>query len=75
MSDIYAILEADLGNSSDLERAGGSIEDAIAGNIEIDMLATLSIAWIWTIPWTVLAYAMIYFKLFGAQAHTLADQE
>ncbi len=36
-------------------------------------LLTLGIAWIWTIPWTILAYAMIYFKLFGAEAHTLAD--
>jgi uncharacterized membrane protein len=41
----------------------------------INMLGvlTLGIAWFWTIPWTVLAYAMIYFKLFGAEAHTLAD--
>ena len=45
MSDIYATPEADLGNSSASERAGGAIEDAIAGNIEIDMLATLGEAW------------------------------
>ncbi len=36
-------------------------------------LLTLGIAWIWTIPWSVLAFAMIYVKLFGAEAHTLAD--
>ncbi len=36
-------------------------------------LLTLGIAWIWTIPWSILAFAMIYVKLFGAEAHTLAD--
>ncbi len=36
-------------------------------------LLTLGIAWIWTIPWSVLGIAMIYVKLFGAEAHTLAD--
>ncbi|MFT5219936.1 MAG: putative membrane protein [Planctomycetota bacterium] len=35
---------------------------------------TLGIAWIWTIPWSVLAFAMVYLKLFGAEAETLADQ-
>ena len=45
MSDIYATPQADLGNSAASERAGGSIEDAIAGNIEIGMLDTLGEAW------------------------------
>ena len=36
-------------------------------------LLTLGIAWIWTLPWSVLGVAMIYVKLFGAEAHTLAD--
>lgn len=34
---------------------------------------TLGIAWIWTLPWSVLALAMVYVKLFGAEAHTLAE--
>lgn len=33
----------------------------------------LGIPLIWIIPWTTLAYALIYFKLFGAEAETLAD--
>lgn len=41
----------------------------------INMLGvfTLGIAWIWTIPWSVLAFAMVYTRLFGAEAQTLAD--
>jgi uncharacterized membrane protein len=41
----------------------------------INMLAmfTLFIAWIWTIPWSVLTMSMVYTKLFGAEPHTLAD--
>ena len=41
----------------------------------INMLAvfTLGIAWIWTIPWSVLAFSMVYTRLFGAEAQTLAD--
>ncbi len=31
------------------------------------------IGWIWTVPWTVLAMAMVYQKIFGVEAHTLAD--
>jgi hypothetical protein len=27
----------------------------------------------WIVPWMALAYAMVYFKLFGAEAQTLAD--
>ena len=34
---------------------------------------TLGIAWIWTIPWSILAMAMVYEKIFGVEAHTLAD--
>ena len=34
---------------------------------------TLGIAWIWTIPWSVLAIAMVYEKIFGIEAQTLAD--
>lgn len=34
---------------------------------------TLGIAWIWTIPWSILAMAMVYQKIFGVEAHTLAD--
>jgi len=33
----------------------------------------LGIPLIWIVPWTALAYSMIYFKLFGAEAQTLAD--
>ena len=33
----------------------------------------LGIPLIWIVPWIALAYAMIYFKLFGAEAQTLAD--
>jgi len=41
----------------------------------INMLGvfTLGIAWIWTVPWSVLAMAMVYEKIFGVEAHTLAD--
>jgi len=45
MSDIYATPEADLGKVNQSARAGGSIEDAIAGNIEIGMLETMGEAW------------------------------
>jgi uncharacterized membrane protein len=33
----------------------------------------LGIPLIWIVPWVALAYAMLYFKLFGAEARTLAD--
>ena len=36
-------------------------------------ILTLGIAWIWTIPWSVLAMAMVYQKIFGVEAHTLAE--
>ncbi len=34
---------------------------------------TLGIAMIWTIPWSMLAISMVYMKIFGVEAHTLAD--
>jgi hypothetical protein len=88
MDDIYAAPASDLARQVRSERGGGNIEDAIAGNIEVSMLGTLGEAWrdlkgfklkchiakaIWIVPWTALAYAMVYFKLFGAEAQTLAD--
>jgi hypothetical protein len=45
MNDIYATPEADLGVNHSSDRAGGSIEDAISGNIEISMLGTMGEAW------------------------------
>jgi len=45
----------------------------LIGIINILGVFTLFIAWIWTIPWSVLTMAMVYNKLFGAEAHTLAD--
>ncbi len=33
----------------------------------------LGIPLIWIVPWVSLAYALVYFKLFGAEAATLAD--
>ena len=33
----------------------------------------LGIPLIWIAPWVTLAYAMLYFKLFGAESQTLAD--
>ncbi|MDH5353092.1 MAG: hypothetical protein OEY09_01505 [Gammaproteobacteria bacterium] len=41
----------------------------------INMLGilTLTIAWIWTIPWSALTMSMVYTRLFGAEAQTLAD--
>ena len=34
---------------------------------------TLTISWIWTMPWSVLTMSMVYTKLFGAEPQTLAD--
>ena len=41
----------------------------------INVLAvfTLGIAWIWTIPWSILTMSLIHIKLFVAEAQTLAD--
>ena len=33
----------------------------------------LGIPLIWFVPWLTLAYALLYFKLFGAEAGTLAE--
>ena len=45
VGDIYATPESNLAPKIRSERGGGNIEDAIAGNIEISMLATLGEAW------------------------------
>ena len=45
MDDIYATPESDLAQNIRSERGGGNIEDAIAGNIDVRMLATLGEAW------------------------------
>ena len=45
----------------------------LMGLINILAIFTLGIAWIWTIPWSVLTMSMVYTKLFGAEPHTLAD--
>ncbi|MCP4236217.1 MAG: hypothetical protein GY770_22005 [Aestuariibacter sp.] len=45
----------------------------LIGIINMLGVLTLTIAWIWTIPWSVLTMSMIYTKLFGAEAQTLAD--
>ncbi len=45
----------------------------LIGIINVLGVFTLFIAWIWTIPWSVLTMSMIYTKLFGAEAHTLAE--
>ena len=45
MSNVYATPEADLNYSNASDRAGGSIEDAISGNIEISMTGTMGEAW------------------------------
>jgi hypothetical protein len=45
MGDIYATPEADLAPSQPGNRGGGNVEDAIAGNIEVNMLETLGEAW------------------------------
>jgi len=45
MNNVYATPEADLNYTSTSGRAGGSIEDAISGNIEISMTGTMGEAW------------------------------
>lgn len=45
MSNIYATPEAELRNDAAGDRAGGNIEDAIAGNIDISMTGTMGEAW------------------------------
>ena len=41
--------------------------------INLIAMIPLGLGWIWTIPWSVLAFAMVYIKIFGAEVHTLAD--
>jgi len=45
----------------------------LLGIINMLGIFTLFIAWIWTIPWSVLTMSMVYTKLFGAEPQTLAD--
>jgi uncharacterized membrane protein len=45
MGDIYATPEADLAQNIESYRAGGNIDDAVAGNFEVNMLETLGEAW------------------------------
>ena len=45
MTNVYATPESDLGYKTTSERTGGSVEDAIAGNIEISMTGTMGEAW------------------------------
>jgi hypothetical protein len=45
IGDIYATPESDLAQSRPGARRGGNVEDAIAGNIEVNMLETLGEAW------------------------------
>jgi hypothetical protein len=44
-SDIYATPESDLSRQPRSGRAGGNLEDAVSGNIEVNMLQTLGEAW------------------------------
>lgn len=40
----------------------------------INVLGMITIiGWIWTVPWTILTLSMVYQKMFGVEAHTLAD--
>ena len=45
----------------------------LIGFVNTLAIFTLGIAWIWTIPWSVLTMSMVYTKLFGAEPGTLAD--
>jgi len=45
MENVYAAPESDLRDETSLHRTGGSVEDAISGNIEIGMIATMGAAW------------------------------
>ena len=45
----------------------------LIGIINMLGIFTFFIAWIWTIPWSVLTMSMVYTKLFGAEPQTLAD--
>ena len=45
MGDIYATPEAELSQHIGGDRAGGNIDDAVAGNFEVGMLETLGEAW------------------------------
>ncbi len=45
----------------------------LLGLINIVAAIPLGLGWIWTIPWTVLTMALVYQKIFGVEAQTVAD--
>ena len=45
MSDIYATPEADLARQPGPDVVGGNLDDAVAGNFEVNMMQTLGEAW------------------------------
>ncbi len=45
----------------------------LLGLINLVAAIPLGLGWIWTIPWTLLAMAMVYQKIYGVEAQTLAD--
>jgi uncharacterized membrane protein len=82
MFSLPLMIEKDLGAWSALEvsrKAVTRIWFRAAGFLLLIMLLItlgmipLGIPLIWIVPWVTLAYAMLYFKLFGAEAETLAD--
>jgi hypothetical protein len=82
MFSLPLMIEKDLGAWSALEvsrKAVTRIWFRATGFLLLSMLVItlgmipLGIPLIWIVPWVTLAYAMLYFKLFGAEAPTLAD--
>ena len=43
----------------------------LLGVINMLGVITLGIAWIWTLPWSVMTYAILYNRLFGVSAAVL----
>ena len=82
MFSLPLIVEKDMGAWRALEvsrKAVTRIWFRAAGFLMLIMLLItlgmipLGIPLIWILPWVTLAYAMLYFKLFGAEARTLAN--
>ena len=82
MFSLPLMIEKDLGAWSALEMSRKAVTRiwfrATGFLLLIMLLLTLGmiplgIPLIWIVPWVTLAYAMLYFKLFGAEARTLAD--
>jgi hypothetical protein len=82
MFSLPLMIEKDLGAWSALEvsrKAVTRVWFRATGFLLLIMLLVtlgmipLGIPLIWILPWVTLAYAMLYFKLFGAEAKTLAD--